>query len=238
MAAESEDIEQPTTRAHTWRDLLDWTVPPDDAMRPRAINRWSVFVVIFIPWLIMYECVVYRGPAAWSFSSYLPGEWSWPIWQWTEVLYTSAYVLVTIAPLIAPTNRVLRRFVIGSMIGVVAGMLLFLLLPATSMPRPFEPHGVLGRMMQIDRDLDRNNGSASLPSFHVVWSFFGAAVFAECARGRRVLVALCWLWATAVSASCVLTGMHSIIDVVAGFVTFLVIQRVVTSRWLSTSAAD
>jgi len=79
-------------------------------------------------------------------------------------------------------------------------------------------------MMLIERRLDRNNGTAAFPSFHVVWAFLGAAVFASrqqlSPRGRR-LAGAWWIWAALVAMSCVMTGMHSLTDVLAGFAVFV-----------------
>jgi hypothetical protein len=154
--------------------------------------RLEVFPLVFIPWLILYEFVVYRGPAPSAFTTYLPLELGWPIWQPMEVFYVSAYLLVTLAPLAASTNRVLRRFAVGGLLSIVLGNLIFLAIPAIAPPRPFQPSGLLGRMMVLDRNLDLNNGTASFPSFHVVWSFLGGAVFAQ--RWPRIRF-VCWAWA-------------------------------------------
>jgi membrane-associated phospholipid phosphatase len=108
--------------------------------------------------------------------------------------------------------------------------LIFVTVPAYAPPRPFEPSGFLGRMMLWDRAMDRNNGAAAFPSFHVVWAFLGAAVFAK--RWPRIAPA-CWTWAAAVSASCVLTGMHSLLDIVAGFMVFLLTYYVAAPRILA-----
>jgi membrane-associated phospholipid phosphatase len=200
----------------------------DDAP-PSWLARLIVFPVLFIPWLVVYEWVVYRGPAAGAFQTYLPGEWRWPVWQWMEVLYVSPYLLVTLAPLIARTRGVLRRFLAAGLIATVLVTLIFVTLPAYAPPRPFEPSGVLGRMMLWDRRMDLNNGAAAFPSFHVVWSFLGAAVFAK--RWPRI-APLCWIWATGVSASCVFTGMHSLLDVVAGFLVYLLTYHFAAQRLL------
>ena len=203
----------------SWNTLI---LPPDDGATPKAWHRLLVFPLLFIPWLVLYEWVVYRGPAPGAFETYLPGEVHWPIWQGMELLYVSPYVLVTLAPLLAPTNRVLRRFMVAGWIATVIVFCAFITIPAFAPPRPFEPSGVLGRMMLEDRALDRNNGSAAFPSFHVVWAFLGAAVFA--ARWPRIRH-VCRLWATLVAASCVFTGMHSLIDIIAGFGVFLLVHN-------------
>ena len=197
-------------------------IAPDDDDAPRRATQFWVFLLVFIPWLLLYEGVVFRGPATGAFKTYLPGEWNWPVLQWMEIFYVSPYVLVTLAPLLAPTNRILRRFAIAGLIAIVLANSMFLLIPAIAPPRPFTPSGILGQMMLLDRRLDLNNGAAAFPSFHVVWSFLGAAVFA--CRWPRWRAAW-WTWATLVAASCVFTGMHSLADVIAGFLLFLAIHN-------------
>jgi len=177
-----------------------------------------VFVLVFIPWLVIYEWVVYRGPLPGAFQTYLPGELKWPIWSWMEIFYVSPYVLVTAAPLLAPTNRGLRHFTISGMASALIIFTIFVTIPALATPRPFQPQGILGQMMRLDRWLDNNNGTAAFPSFHFVWALLGAAIFAE--RYPRAADAW-WAWTLAVGASCVLTGMHSLLDVIAGGLVFL-----------------
>jgi membrane-associated phospholipid phosphatase len=178
-----------------------------------------VFIVLFIPWLVLYESVVYLGPAPGAFQTYLPGEVHWPIWQWMEVLYVSPYVLVTLAPFAIRTNRLLRRFTVAGVLATIIGHLIFLALPAIAPPRPFQPHGLLGSTMLLDRRLDLNNGTAAFPSFHAFWALLGASVFA--ARWPRLRY-VGWLWGFGVCLSCVFTGMHAAVDVVAGFVLYLI----------------
>lgn len=212
-------------------NLASALVAPDDDRSPALVHRLVVFPLLFIPWLVLYESVVYRGPAPGAFETYLPGEIRWPIWQWMELLYVSPYVLVTLAPLLATTNRVLRRFVVAGLIATAIVLTIFITVPAFAPPRPFQPTGLLGQLMLLDRFVDRNNGAAAFPSFHVVWSFLGAAVFAK--RWPKSAPAW-WAWASAVSASCVLTGMHSLADVVAGFVVFLATYHYVAAvTWLT-----
>jgi hypothetical protein len=64
-------------------------VPPDDDRPPSVARRLSVLSFVFVPWLLLYEWVVYLGPSRHAFETYLPGEIGWPIWQWTEVFYIS-----------------------------------------------------------------------------------------------------------------------------------------------------
>jgi membrane-associated phospholipid phosphatase len=206
-------IEQPLLRANP-----DGFVVPAADRPPTLAARLAVFPLLFVPWLILYESVVKLGAPPGSFQTYLPGELHWPIWQWTELLYVSPYVLVTLVPFVATTGGLLRRFTLAGILATVIGHLIFLTLPAVAPPRPFEPHGILGAMMRLDRDLDLNNGTAAFPSFHAFWAFLGASVFAlRWPRWRY----LAWAWATGVSLSCVFTGMHGAVDIVAGFALYL-----------------
>jgi membrane-associated phospholipid phosphatase len=143
----------------------------------------------------------------------------------------SPYVLVTLAPFLCRTNRVLRRFMLAGLVATAIGHLTFLIIPAIATPRPFEPHGLLGAMMLWDRKMDLCNGTAAFPSFHVVWAFLGAGVFASRWPRTRNLA---WLWAAAVSLSCVFTGMHASVDIVAGFALFLLTWNCQPlCRWLN-----
>src|SRR6266550_3111538 len=120
---------EPTAPAamRTWS--LSNILAPDDGRRPAVATRLAVFPLLFIPWLILYESVVHLGPLPNAFEGYLPGELHWPIYQWMELLYVSPYVLVTLAPLVIATNRLLRRFVIAGVLATVIGHLLFLAVP-------------------------------------------------------------------------------------------------------------
>src|SRR4051812_13881569 len=114
-----------------------WTtwLAPDDDQPPQLAPRVWVFPLVFIPWLILYESIVGRGPAPDAFETYFLGERHWPVYQWTELLYFSPYVLVTLAPFVITTNRVLRRFTLVGILGTVIGHLAFLTVPAMATPR-------------------------------------------------------------------------------------------------------
>jgi membrane-associated phospholipid phosphatase len=210
--------------------LFSW-IAPDDDRTPGWSSRLWIFPMVYLPWFVLYEWAVFRGPQPGAFATYLPGEVHWPIWQWMEAFYVSPYLIVTLAPLAATTNGVLRRFAIAGLLSVVAGNLIFSVVPAIAPPRPFCPAGLFGRMMITSRDLDLNNGAGAFPSFHVVWSFLGAAVYAR--RWPRLQI-VSWTWAALVAASCVLTGIHSLADVIAGFCLFLLVfnyQAIVPRSW-------
>jgi len=70
-------------------------------------------------------------------------------------------------------------------------------------------------------DRSHDGAAAAFPAYHVIWAFLAAEVVARKPWLRRL-----WqLWAVLVGASCVTTGMHALIDVVAGFLVALGVFR-------------
>ena len=67
------------------------------------------------------------------------------------------------------------------------------------------------------------SGIGAFPSFHVVWALIAASALGGGSRAKRILW---WTWAVLVSLSCITTGMHSVLDVVAGAIAFIVIVRI------------
>src|ERR1035441_3400001 len=98
---------------------------------------------------------------------------------------------------------------------------LYLLLPVFVPPRPFTPTTLFGGMLLLERN--PYSGAGAFPSFHVVWALIAASALGESGGWRRVLS---YSWAALVAVSCVTTGMHSILDVVAGAAAFAAIASV------------
>ena len=70
----------------------------------------------------------------------------------------------------------------------------------------------------LERSLDGE--ACALPSFHVIWAFISALYFS------RSILRFKWIWyilAVLISISCITTGSHSILDVIAGFCIFLIV---------------
>jgi hypothetical protein len=75
-------------------------------------------------------------------------------------------------------------------------------------------------MMQIERS--PMSALEAFPSFHVVWACIAASALGEGVRWKK---AIAWLWAILVAVSCATTGMHSLADIVAGFVAYSVVAN-------------
>jgi len=184
---------------------------------PSLSDRVSVYVLVLLPWLLAYEAVQYIGVPVDALPSHLPMELDWPVWQWTTGVYSSVYVLVMATPLVAATGRVLRRFCVAGLLATAVVTVIYLVLPVVAPPRPFEPTTLLGRLLALEQGF--NHTVAAFPAFHVLWALFAAAAWS----GRLRFPA--YLWALAISATCITTGMHSLADVAAAFVLFPVFHR-------------
>ncbi len=145
-------------------------------------------------------------------------------YRWLDhPIYASVYLAVPLALAFARTCRDLRRFAVVGLCGTAIGMLTYLAVPIVAPPRDFEPVGLWGCLLEWER-ADGLAGRAALPSFHVFWTVLSAWLVARRLRSThsRVIAALgpavAWLWAAAVIVACATTGMHAIVDLIAGVV--------------------
>lgn len=184
---------------------------------PTAGQRAAVYVWVLGPWLIVYELVQALGPAPDAFRLALPLEHSWPVVQWTEALYFSAYVFVPVAPLMALSARGLHRLAVAATIAIT---LCWLAVPVMATNRAFVADGALGRLLAWEQGT--SSGVAAFPAFHVLWALLVAELWADNSRvsGRAWWRVMGWIWAVAIAASSLTTGMHTVIEVAAAVALF------------------
>jgi prolipoprotein diacylglyceryltransferase/membrane-associated phospholipid phosphatase len=156
-----------------------------------------------------------------AMSTYLPFEMRLPVIEQTEIVYASTYLVVLLTPLLASSGLALRRFALRGLTAMAVIFPLYLLLPVFVPPRPFQPVGPLGTMLAMERT--PFSGIAAFPSFHVVWALIAASALGEGSKWKK---RLWWTWAVLVSLSCITTGMHSVLDVIAGAIAYIVIVRI------------
>jgi membrane-associated phospholipid phosphatase len=165
-----------------------------------------------VPWLILYHATSIIGVPQGTFSTNLPFEEHLRVWEWSIFLYETSYPAVAVAPFVARTRNALRRFCMGTLVGSAIAYPLYWTLPGLAPRRPFLPETLLGRLLDYERGT--LPPVAAFPSFHVIWSLVCAELFAATWPRAR------WFWrawAWSVALSCVTTSMHTIADVVAGF---------------------
>jgi len=192
-------------------------LPRGTGAPPTAWERAAVYVLVLLPWLVAYQAVQFIGMPPNAVDSRLPFERSWGVLQWTQAPYASGYALVLLTPLVAGTGRALRRFALAGLVATALLTLIYLTVPLVAPPRAFEPTTWLGRMLAAEAAF--NHTVAAFPSFHVMWALLAAATWP-----RRARVAA-YVWAAAVAASCVTTGMHSLADVAAAIILFPAVLR-------------
>jgi protein-S-isoprenylcysteine O-methyltransferase Ste14 len=189
--------------------------PPTRSMRA-AVGVW-----VLLPWVVTYYAAQALGPAPDAFHNTLGFERGWPVWQWTEALYASCYLFVPLTALLIPTQRALRRFAVSGGIATLVVGLFWLSVPVVAEHRPFEPTTLFGRLLAAEQHA--STGVAAFPAFHVLWGLIAAVGWTAVGqqRGQRAWALIGWSWAGLIAISCLTTGMHGVIDVLAAGLLFL-----------------
>lgn len=185
--------------------------PPEDGDGPpSARDRLVVLVLLFAPWLALYEGWGHAQPGGLA-TLLLPGESDWPVMAWTTYLYSLAYPFTLGVPLLVRRCGVLRRFFDAGVVAVFVVMFAYTVFPVQSPPRGFDRHAAGGWLLALERS-DGLRGAVAFPSFHVVWAILSACAYS---RNGRAWGIFGWSAAIAISVTCVTTGMHGVADVAA-----------------------
>jgi protein-S-isoprenylcysteine O-methyltransferase Ste14 len=196
--------------------------PPNDDRRPIFQDWLSVQVLVFIPWVILYEWLAVLGVGGNATVAFLSFETNLPVLEWTEILYFSTYFVVALAPAFAPTRKSLRAFAVQGLVATLLMVPFFISIPLVAPPRAFVPETLPGQLLVLERGFD--TAANAFPSYHVIWILLAMSLLAQ--KTPRVS----WAWwglGIAISLSCITTGQHALVDVVAGGATFLVVKNVV-----------
>jgi protein-S-isoprenylcysteine O-methyltransferase Ste14 len=192
----------------------------DDESRPTDLQRIRCYLTVLLPWFLLYESIVALNIPADARIAYFPFESRIPILPSTEILYASVYVVVMLVPLAARTRHDLRWFSSRALLSMAIVFPIYLTLPLIAPPRPLIASGLFGELMNLDRLHD--TAAAAFPSYHVIWAFLAAGTMGT-TRSRKWLGII---WALLVSASCLTTGMHALVDVLGAFAVVWIIVRI------------
>jgi prolipoprotein diacylglyceryltransferase len=212
------------------------SLPRAGIQPPTVANRAAVFVWILGSWLLTWLAVQALGPSDDAFGTALPFERTWPVWQWTEVLYVTAYVFVPLTVIVLRTGDALRRFAMSGALATVVVGLCWLTIPVVAQNRPFQPDGVWGLLLAFEQH--HSTGVATFPAFHVLWAMLAAAAWDADGRNlaRTWPGAIGWTRAALVTVSTLTTGMHTIIDVLAAVLAYFPL-RDPSATWRRIRAA-
>jgi hypothetical protein len=139
--------------------------------------------------------------------------------EWTEAIYASVYAFVLATPLLLRSQWALRRMATLGLFATAIVTLIYLTVPLVAPPRPFEPDTILGRLLMLERTLA--NTVAAFPAFHVVWSLIAAEAWASRSRSWGLAG---WTWASLIAVSCLTTGMHALVDLIAAAAFYIVLR--------------
>ena len=188
------------------------------------IRQWddilSAYCLVLIPWLVLYQMIIFIGPPTHSLSTYLSWDDHIPVIEWTELLYLLDYSYVACLPLILQTKEQIRSFMMTGLMNIGIGIYCQLIFPLIAAPKEFTPRTIFGEILLQERELDGPNGA--FPSFHVSWAFISAYYYTWIFPQWNFVF---YLLAVLISVSCITTGMHSILDVLAGLGLFLLCIR-------------
>ena len=196
-----------------------WFRLPEVSSSPPVFRDFaSVIVLVFLPWLLLYEGVAsFIGVIDPVWVSTLPFEEDLPAYDLAGLPYVLTYPFVVFAPFFARTKRDLREFAVAGLVSTALVIPFYLTLPIIAEFRPIQPTTIWGELIVLQQGFD--NPATAFPAFHVTWTFLAARLFA--ARYARA-TAIIWIAAWIMAISAWLSGMHAILDIFGAVFVYVV----------------
>ncbi|HWI57148.1 MAG TPA: prolipoprotein diacylglyceryl transferase family protein, partial [Bacillota bacterium] len=187
-------------------------LPSGEGFLPLS-RRVGTALAVLLPWALCYWAVKALGVPAGAVETRLSWEWAVPVLPATMPVYASIYLVVPLTFLLCADRADMRHLAVSAWTATALNTLLYVTVPATAAFRPAEAQDWMGQWLAWEQRLALP-AAGSCPSFHITWAVLCAAFLA---RGplRRTPV-LGWLWCLGLGLSCLTTGMHSLVDVLAG----------------------
>jgi membrane-associated phospholipid phosphatase len=185
-------------------------------------RRVGAMLAGIAPWAVTYWAVKALGVSSDACETRMNWEWGIPVLPSMMPVYASIYIVVPLTFLLCRERAVLRRLIVGAWMAASVNTLIYLAVPATAAFRAAPATDWMSEWLAWEQRLAMP-ASGSFPSFHVTWAVLCAAILAS--GPLRRAKALCWLWCLGLSASCLATGMHSLVDVLAGVLVGIMCVR-------------
>lgn len=196
-------------------------LPENSIETPSLKEKTGAFFSTLVIWLIYYEISLYVGAQVNSFDTMT--EWEkvfLPVIELAEIPYLITYFFIAACPFVVRTKSELRNFLYNAWWIIAIGLFLHFTFPFYSTPREFEPKTILGDLILFERRLDGSSGA--FPSFHVLWALLAALTLSKAFPRLKIVW---WTTAIFISLSCITTGIHSILDVVAAIMVFILVVK-------------
>ncbi|HET7217547.1 MAG TPA: prolipoprotein diacylglyceryl transferase family protein [Vicinamibacterales bacterium] len=221
MAAFVTGFERDATRRRFGMLATPWLRLPGVSTGPPTFrDRAVVYLMVFLPWGVLYQAIELLGVPPDAVIAYFDWEARLPIVPWTEAFYAATYLFVLAAPLAARRAVDLRAFARSGLWATALIILCYLLVPLIAPARPVTGDGVWQTLMRWERAFDQP--VTAFPAFHVVWACLAAELWTRSyARARAVFTA----FVAATAVSCITTGMHAVVDVAGGFIAYALVSR-------------
>ncbi len=203
---------------HSLKQLFPELAKQHQTITVSFLNKLKVILPVFLFWLFGYEVLVQLGYDHQFINTILGFEKNWRVIEWAEIPYFFTYIFVFVGPWLIKEPQHLDYFKNTSWCIVISGLLLQGLLPLYSAPRNFEPETFLGELIVWERAMD--SPAAAFPSFHVLWILTVSVLLV------KVYPRAIWLWVFIGGLliwSCIGTGAHSLLDVLAAILVFITI---------------
>ena len=200
---------------------IPYIIPQPGEESPRGRSRIYAYTCLLLPWMVLYETVIFLGTPPDVMYSQLDFEKALPVIEWTELIYASPYIVVCLVPLLAKTRTQLRFFTRTGLLTMVTVFPIYLAVPFVSPHRVFTALTPLGKLLKAERLMD--GAGAAFPSYHVLWALIAAETLILIYPRARWM----WrVWPVLVAASCVTTGSHGVLDVIAAYAAYALIKRI------------
>ncbi|MGZ3928840.1 MAG: prolipoprotein diacylglyceryl transferase family protein [Mucilaginibacter sp.] len=196
-----------------------FSLPGKNTTAPTFADRLKVFVLAFIPWLIIYELFIFAGVPTDAIFTNLAFEKHLLVIEWSELFYVLPYLMVAIIPFLLNTQLQVRRFIQDIWWAMFFVFFIYLAFPLAVHQREFTPTNFLGHFIYWERSNDGEVGA--LPAFHVVWAFLIAKYFSTKFGLKRLWQVITIL----IALSCIANGSHSVPDVIGGYMAYLLVSK-------------
>jgi protein-S-isoprenylcysteine O-methyltransferase Ste14 len=186
-------------------------LPYAGSERPALLEAIGAALVSLGPWAFLYWALSHVPAAADARNIRMPWELGMPQPSWAVWVYSAAYPLILATPFLCFSRTDLRRWVRSAWTATGLGITLLLAFPNVAEFIGATHTGATAWLLEQNRMFDA--AWLAAPSFHAAWAVLAAVVYAH--NWPRLRFGI-WGAAALICASCVLTGSHAVVDVLAG----------------------